>query len=571
MFHIFKKTTLRKRVLILSALPETETDFISLCSVGSSDFILSLKSKYKSDKTDDLWKYYKPTAQHLSTTLDFIKEKGGVVVHNFDLSNFRLMVDYDYVVLLAHHSDISDEIEIGGRLVRTHSIIESIPHDCKLVFDITSCYSAYLIPRVKARIPNSKIIGIDIATSLDIRLDALYQIARSLCKEMSVLDAVKDGWNHVDLTSAPSDIKLGSKLKSSIYAPCEVSKGEDFIISIFIHKPENEDEVTIMARAIDDDAQVRNTLPIKTKLKKGDSIDFQLCCKGFELGFFAVDETNKSIVWDGEIESVEFIVSVFNSCQSSSFVGKIIMAINSEKIGDMSFKIKIGSALNYEGAIPCAPIELKQTDKQAVMDEQKGFLLDKLLKHRNAKENDPDRHKEVDMCNKCIELLQEYSHSQNNDVLKVFISSTSDMSSYRNLIKECVLKCEMYPEMYEMWGLEDKYPRDMCVQHVLNSDIFVCILGANYGFVEPAWDMSMTEIEYRTAVVAGLPILIYIDANYRKNTKNLSQNAQSLFKRQETLIEELKFNSVVYIFDNSINLEIKSIKELSDKKYLIRQ
>ena len=68
-----------------------------------------------------------------------------------------------------------------------------------------------------------------------------------------------------------------------------------------------------------------------------------------------------------------------------------------------------------------------------------------------------------------------------------------------------------------------------------------------------------------------LPILIYIDANYRKNAKNLSQNDLSLFKRQDSLIEELKFNSVVYIFENTINLEIKTIKELSDKKYSMRQ
>lgn len=571
MFRIFKKTRLLKRVLILSALPETEADFISLCSAGSSDFIRSLKTKYRSKNTNDLWMHYEPTARHLTTTLDFIKEKGGEVIRIFELSSFCMMQEYEYVVLLAHHSDVSDEIEIGGHLVRTHSIIESIPQDCKLVFDITSCYSAYLIPRVKARIPDSKIIGIDIATTLDIRLDALCQITKCLCMEISVLDAIKNGWSNVELTTNPSDITLGSKLKSSVYAPCEVSKGDDFIISIFIHKPENEDEVTIMARAIDDDAKLRNTLPIKAKLKKDDSIDFQLCSKGFESGYFDVDETNKSIVWDGGIESVEYIVTVPNSCPASSFVGKIIMAINSEKIGEMSFKIKIGSTSNYEGAIPCVPIEFAQTDKQAVMNEQKGLLLDKLLKHRNANENNPSRNKEVEMCNKCIELLQDYSHTQKKDLLKVFISSTSDMGSYRNLIKECVLKCEMYPEMYEMWGLEDKYPRDMCVQHVLNSDIFVCILGANYGFVEPAWDMSMTEIEYRTAVVAGLPILIYIDANYHKNTENLPQDAQSLYKRQETLIEELKFNSVVYIFDNSLNLEIKSIKELSDKKHSIRQ
>ena len=116
---------------------------------------------------------------------------------------------------------------------------------------------------------------------------------------------------------------------------------------------------------------------------------------------------------------------------------------------------------------------------------------------------------ELDMCKKCLELISNNSKTH-NEVLKVFISSTSDMKEYRDVIRERVFALGMYPDMYEMWGQGNDYPRDMCCKHVLESDIFICILGPNYGFVEPIWDKSMTEIEYRIASNAGIPILIYI-------------------------------------------------------------
>ena len=144
------------------------------------------------------------------------------------------------------------------------------------------------------------------------------------------------------------------------------------------------------------------------------------------------------------------------------------------------------------------------------------------------------------------------------------------MSKYRHVIKERVEACEMFPDMYENWGQGNIYPRDICCEHVLQSDIFVCILGAKYGFIEPLWDKSMTEIEYRIAVEAGLPILIYILNNYEEEMGRLSGDERINATRQLELIEELKSKRLVGIFLNEVGLALLANSELLTLKHKLQ-
>jgi hypothetical protein len=136
------------------------------------------------------------------------------------------------------------------------------------------------------------------------------------------------------------------------------------------------------------------------------------------------------------------------------------------------------------------------------------------------------------------------------------------MYPFRQILKEQIEFCEMYADMYERWGQGNDYPRDMCCSHVLQSDIFVCILGAKYGFVEPLWNKSMTEIEYRVASNAGIPMLIYIINDYKQKMQELSGNEFIDSKRQEALIDEVKNKRLVGLFTNELGLQLQSNTEL---------
>ena len=584
MFGLFKKKQLPKKVLLLSGIPDDREQFMRFAETGKSDFLNSLVRLYGVNDYNNLWNDYSPSAKALHSTYNAVESRGGTIIRNFSLQDVNRLNEFDIVIIIAHHSDNSDEIEVSGEMVRTMDFVNAIPKDSEVIIDLTSCYSAYLIPKIKAHVPLSKIIGIEVETKLSFRLFLIEKVLEffSKNKERGYIDTLQDvltflpnNSGNVQVKDVTPDVHLGGKLQSTVYAPKQVAKGEDFIVSVFLHKEDDSDEIDIIAKSIDDISEKRSVKRLSVRIRNGDKVDFQLSVSKQLADFFKIDKRNKGFVWDGEINNVEFIVSVNKDCSVSSFVGNVKICINKEPIGDMAFKTSIIDHQSISG-LACADFEFIPFDKQAEMNEAKNTLmqrlsekilsLDEQLEHSD-KDSDNDLFRELEMCKKCKELLEATNSDRHNGVLRVFISSTSDMKPYRKIVKDRVEACEMYPDMYENWGQGNDYPRDMCCKHVLQSDIFVCILGAKYGFIEPIWDKSMTEIEYRIAQNAGLPILIYVIENYKEEMEKLADEERQKAIRQEMLIDEVKNKRMIGVFPNELGLSLLVNSELLTIKH----
>ena len=569
LFNFLRKKKLPKKMLVLSALPFDKVSFFAAYHSHTSDFVDTLKKLYKVTDVGSLWSQYQPYAKQIGKTFDLIHKYGGSVVYSFSLTDLENISDYDIVIILAHHSDVSDEIEIGNKMIRTSEFVKRIPFGCKIILDITSCYSAHFIPWIKAKIPESKIIGINCPTSFKSRLDIITYITIMMAEKGidNYIQVFNSAWNNVGVSNAnivDNDIKLGSKFQSTLYAPTEACRGEDFIISVFLHKTDDCGEIEIHARNIDSDLSKRNQLYLKTKLNKGDLIEFQVCFNANQYLGMEVDEYKKEIYWNNSIESIEFIFTVNKDFAKKSFIGKIKLAVNKEPIGDMVYNIKIVDDFTKNKVNHCCPISFEPYEKSKEMVEARSQIINILqnkIKELST-EKQFDTSFDIEMCQKCIDLIQTKSKEKKHSPLRVFISSTSDMHLFRNVIKEQIESCEMYADMYERWGQENDYPRDMCCRHVLQSDIFVCILGAKYGFIEPIWNKSMTEIEYRVASNAGIPMLIYIINDYKQKMQELEGNEFVDSKRQEDLIEELKNKRLVCLFTNELSLQLQSNTDL---------
>lgn len=591
MLGLFKKK-LRKNVLVLSALPNDKEAFYDMFKSGHSDFIKSLCALYKTENEEKVWKEYKKTADNLNTSLRSLSQRGIEVIRRFTLSDLGRMSDYEIVIIIAHHSDSSDEIELGDGCVRTIDFVQSIHEDTKAIIDMTSCYSDYLIPRIKGRIPDSRIIGIDAATSLPFRLFLLEKVIKRLAKDesLSYLDALKNVLNslpgqnsHINVKEGNTTVRLGKKdIKSTIAAPLNAFRGENFIVSVFIHKEEDKEEVELIAKSMDDNAEIRVSKKVVLKIKKGDNVTFQLSMPENIRQYFTIDKKKRTIVWDGDTNSAEFIVSVSENCTVSDFIGRMHVCVNLEPCCNMLFKTHIIGKEYFPTDSQMdnkyADIEFVPFDKIKETAEAKRQLVSRLKTKihelTEAKSNSNDAHdyisKELEMCEKCLELINSKKDKISNDVLKVFISSTSDMKNYREVMKERVLKLGMYPDMYEMWGQDNDYPRDMCCKHVLESDIFICILGPKYGFVEPIWNKSMTEIEYRIAINAGIPILVYIKKDYKDKMKELTGDEKENANKQLDFIEELSTKRMVSLFPNEYSLALLADPELLTLKYKLQ-
>ena len=132
------------------------------------------------------------------------------------------------------------------------------------------------------------------------------------------------------------------------------------------------------------------------------------------------------------------------------------------------------------------------------------------------------------------------------------------MKPYRDIVRQEIEVCGMYPEMYENWPQSAATPRDECCMRVIESDILLCILGSRYGFVDEEMDTSMTEIEYRTALGAGKTILVYIIEPLNK-----TDEPPHLAERQKKLIEEIRDTRILKFFSDEETLAKDTVRNLS--------
>lgn len=586
-FGLFKKKTLPKKLLIINAIPHSIEKIKEYTVKGSSDFIRSLHSLYCTESVDDLWKKYRKTAGLLEHTLKDASDRGATIIDDATLKDIEMINHFEIIILIAHHSNNSDEIEIQGKLIASKLVVTKMSSNFNGVIDLTSCYSAFLLPKIKAVAPGSSIIGIDIATSLPFRLLLLDETLKLLCQnnelsyKQALIKVLERLPNAPDVLAVKefASVHLGDEaLKSTAFAPKEAEKGDEFLVSVFIHKPEECQEVELMARVIDENSYLQNTKTLSIIISEGDRIDFQLSCAGSNAGDFIFDENKKGLIWDGEMASVEFCVSVSEECRKKAFIGKLQFAVNKEPAGEMLFKTLIVDKASAPISKECTELHFipynhakeKQDSEDAILsklEEQHSLLQDEL---RGCVVGDIKRERlslDISICEKCIELISASKQKPKQKMLKVFISSTSDLKNYRQVIREQVESCEMFPDMYERWGQGNDYPRDMCCQHVLDSDIFVCLLGAKYGFVEPAWGMSMTEIEFRVALKSGKPILVYILNHYKEEMEKLLPEQISFVELQNRLIDELREKRMVGFFSNEMSLALLSVTELLTLKH----
>lgn len=100
---------------------------------------------------------------------------------------------------------------------------------------------------------------------------------------------------------------------------------------------------------------------------------------------------------------------------------------------------------------------------------------------------------------------------------RVFISSTAtDLQSHRNAVRDGVRQLGLVDVAMELFGADDARPKDLCLRKVREeSDFFVGIYAHRYGYVPEGESISIPELEYEAATLAGLPRFIYlIDPDY---------------------------------------------------------
>jgi Domain of unknown function (DUF4062) len=95
--------------------------------------------------------------------------------------------------------------------------------------------------------------------------------------------------------------------------------------------------------------------------------------------------------------------------------------------------------------------------------------------------------------------------------LQVFVSSTYlDLKDDRQAAVEAILKAGHIPAGMELFAAGDKSQWEVIQQWILDSDVYMLILGGRYGTVETKSGLSYTELEYDFAAKSGKPLFAVV-------------------------------------------------------------
>lgn len=138
---------------------------------------------------------------------------------------------------------------------------------------------------------------------------------------------------------------------------------------------------------------------------------------------------------------------------------------------------------------------------------------------------------------------------------RVFISSTfQDLRAYREAVYVAARRLGHESIAVEDWAATDQPPLERSLADVRASEVAVFLVAWRYGYVPPNEQYSVTELEYRAALDANVPCLIFLVGDntpwpreyYDHDSTNISR-----FRRQ--LVE----NHLVAFFDTPETLALQ--------------
>jgi hypothetical protein len=99
---------------------------------------------------------------------------------------------------------------------------------------------------------------------------------------------------------------------------------------------------------------------------------------------------------------------------------------------------------------------------------------------------------------------------------QVFVSHTSDMDwfpedrSFTQAALDAVSRAGMAPIDMRHFSAREGSPADYCRERVCECEIYVAVVGLQYGSVVPGEEVSFTELEFEQATAAGVPRLVFL-------------------------------------------------------------
>lgn len=129
---------------------------------------------------------------------------------------------------------------------------------------------------------------------------------------------------------------VGDRLSSSVFAPAKAQPGEEFLVQVFAHLADDEEQVRAMAVEFDDEATRRGKVALESPVFEGERLAFELL-----LPALVVDDPVQTMLWNGDSDSVQFGVSVPPNLSPRTVIGTVRIIRDSVPIGHVKFRLSV--------------------------------------------------------------------------------------------------------------------------------------------------------------------------------------------------------------------------------------
>lgn len=132
------------------------------------------------------------------------------------------------------------------------------------------------------------------------------------------------------------DVSKHDPVDCAVFAPAQAAAGEDVLIQVFVYPPNEALLATKAAAEFDDESCKRGTRMLGALVPHGASLRF-------DLSFASLNKVldSESIIWRGQVESVQFSLSLPAETRLGNLVGSLTATIDSVPFGEIKFKLKI--------------------------------------------------------------------------------------------------------------------------------------------------------------------------------------------------------------------------------------
>lgn len=109
------------------------------------------------------------------------------------------------------------------------------------------------------------------------------------------------------------------------------------------------------------------------------------------------------------------------------------------------------------------------------------------------------------------EQESKYRTESKNYNLRIFVSSTfEDLKEYREVVFKAIHSMMGYADDMLFWSADERDALSASLDRVRQCDLVILLIAHKYGYIPPDQKYSITELEYRAAKQASIPVLAFL-------------------------------------------------------------